>query len=62
MYHDSSSQSNHSEAFLFEDEAQQFGDILDGEVVDEEADKPLEYPHLVRYANPFDLLSQILAF
>ena len=62
MYHDSKCQSDHSEAFLFEDEAKQFGDILDWEVIDEEANKPLKYPHLVRYTNPFDLFSKILAF
>jgi len=55
MHHHSNCQSDHGEAFFFENKLKQFGDILDGEVVDEEANKPLEDPHLVRYAYPLDL-------
>jgi hypothetical protein len=55
MHHHGNCQSDHGEAFFFEYKLKQFGDILDGEVVDEEANKPLEDPHLVRYAYPLDL-------
>jgi hypothetical protein len=47
MYHDPNGQSNHAKFLLFEDEAKHFGNILYGKVVDEEADKPLEDPHLI---------------
>jgi hypothetical protein len=49
MSHDGNSQTNHRKAFFLQDEIKDFGDIFDRKVVNKEADKPLEYPHLVWY-------------
>lgn len=62
MDHDTNCQSHHGKFLLFEHESKNLADILDGKVINEEADEPLEDPHPIGQRNSLDLLSELLAF
>lgn len=47
MDHDANGQSYQSKLLLFKNETKNLAYILDGKIVNEEADEPLEDPHLI---------------